>query len=321
MPLKSFRCPDCKEGPMDLCAGDHDGLDTVQQVHLVCNSGPGNSGCGTGWVILTTGDIPVHCIKNIAEIFLPEEGIPIKVEKKLGENGICSFDYRGENYGQCKTVFSCSILDNNDSSYQITWFLLEFPGGEALLQYREHLLGVDEGVWLLTDISKSTIVTGERLGTKLLPIIATKNATGAYHACFQSETLIRNLIAKICPNDELEKILKDTTYRRGDNKSESLFEMASGRKQEEQEMGFADKDTPLIEYIDWSDYITIFRKQGDALFKNVKNKDKVMKLFISRIEEAKYARHKIAHMRNNITKEDIDSLDRMKKTVAELLES
>ena len=302
MALKPFRCSSCGEGPMQLFAHVGDDIVAIWDVQLVCNTGRENQGCGNGDFVIDSGQSPVDCVKDLVTLYFPQKGEPLRVEKDEKEPDIISFNYRNTNYGDCKTIFSCSIPDSNDSNWRVTWYWVKFEKGEALLQHRQNIIESEPDIWLLADISMDAVIPPPLSPGHILVSQesgSVKYAVMAYRILYEIENLLRRIIITVFPNNKIEEVLKNTACGSKD-KNESVFDRVSQRKKQEQSIFLSQKNVSLIEYIDWQEYIEIFRQNKDDFFSGFPNRQEAMKRFISKLEETQSVRHKIAHMRSGV---------------------
>ncbi len=336
MALKGFKCPNCGGSPMQIGANygsENKEPQILSDIQLFCYHR--NVGCGYGdTFILNIEDSPVDCVLRLIQSYFSSKGEPI-VPPDKEEPIIHSFDYKGKNYGECITKFSCTMPEPGNSNYRITWYLVEFPHGEALLQHRENILiQTEPDSWLLVDIDTDDIIFGPEDEDGLTPVIGerprqkgslpshsiepVKYAIDAYKILYEIEQLLRELITTTFPDNELDEMLKGVTFSSDGNKRESVYDRVSRRKETEQSKGLS-RGAPLIEYIDWGEYITVFRKEWNVLSHNKWSHDEEAKKgFIAKLEEAQLSRQKVAHMRSGITRDDIDLLKRAKETVQKL---
>ncbi len=340
MALKGFTCPICGGSPMQIAANygnENKESQVLSDIELFCYHR--NEGCGYGSSAINIEDSPVDCVLDLIESYFPSKGDDgIKVEPDKEEPIIHSFDYKGKHYGECKTTFSCSIPEPGNSEYRITWYLVEFPRGKALLKHMENSSKQAEpDTWQLVDIDidiekeyifgpedETGVCTaiGEQPRPKeFLPshsIEPVRYAIDAYKILYEVENLLRDLITTTFPANELEEMLKRVTFSGDGNKRESVYDRVSRRKETEQSKDLS-RGSPLIEYIDWGEYIEVFRQKWDVLSRNKwPNNEEAKKGFIAKLEAAQLSRQKVAHMRSGITRDDIDLLRKAKETVQKL---
>jgi len=322
MALKSFRCPDCDGGEIQLVAetaSDSGNIESVWNVQAVCVSGFGNKGCGWGDSIVDAFQSPVDCVKDLVATFSPTKGDPIIAEPDGEKQVVKSFDYNNKHY-ECKTTFLCSIP--NRSGYRITWYLVVFSGGEALLQRRENISIESElDTWLLAEINEN--VETPRPSKQIPPgqIDSLRYIVSGYRILYEIENIFRDLVLQKFP--DIEKLFKEIQVSKPpDNGKEILYDTLLRKKGiEESRLLIASPQDliQLIDYMDWGDWITLFDRKWNGFFGDRFSNQYVAKeSFINILKEIQPIRNKVAHMRD-VTVNDIELLRRAREKVKSLL--
>ncbi|MDI6788517.1 MAG: hypothetical protein QME51_09115 [Planctomycetota bacterium] len=303
MKLKDLVCPKCEKRGLVLFS---DAEEPIFEVLLVCALD--HNTCGTGVAIIDTNISPLEWIQRILDCF-PRSGEPIKVNKDEKESVILGFSYRGKSYDQMKTILSCSKV--NQKGIRETWYLVELSDGMALIQQREDITletSSQPETWLLIEIKKGETPSVEE---DVSPG-RVNYATSGYRIIYEIEDLFRSLISnKFANRDELFKAI--TIERKG--QQQTLYKILLQRKEQEESESY----TPLtggslIDYMDWSEWIDLFRLKFADLFPR---KEGLRNRFITMLDESKVIRNKVAHMRP-VTLQDIELLRKTKQNIKDI---
>jgi len=262
-----------------------------------------------GATLIDVETTPVEWIKNIVNC-LPKTGAPITVVRDENESVILGFSYEGNDYECINTKLSCTLLDPVDRKRRITYYQVETTTGEALIIHIKNLRDFTEEPesWMLYDIMGSSTVSAS-LGKKQ------DNTVFAYRIVFEIENMLRKIVSSKFPDtDTLFKSI-DVTFN---DKKKSLYETLKKKKDIEAAKLLAEPNTPLIEYMDWSNWIEIFEQQHKILFSNFSNSFEAMKSFKNYLEQIQPVRNKVAHMRE-VEIEDIKTLRQAGKRIQQLL--
>ena len=220
MAFKSIKCPDCENSLMGFVGVDDQGEARVFfNIELVCLPNDNEDNCGFGLEI-NADDPPLRLVRSLIEYTFPFKGEVIEVEKDHEKPNILSFDYKNERYGECKTLFSCTTFKMENPNYRLTWYLVQFPQGSAILQHRENiLLEADEdnaGIWSLMDFYEKP--KGDALPKRPSPfpvpqqIKSRKYPISAYGILYEIEKNLRQLITASFAGEELHKLLKSISF-------------------------------------------------------------------------------------------------------------
>jgi len=309
MELKDLVCSECnKKGGLLLFAPDIE--EVVSNVMLLCMEGGNCDSCGIGKTIVDDNSSPVEWVQRIINYF-PVSGESIKVNKDEKEPVILGFSYRGKSYDQIKTIFSCSRV--NQEGVRETWYLISLSDGMALIQQREDItLETDSQpeTWLLIEIE-----TGKTPSIKkdIVPSRPINYVLPAYRILYEVEGLFRSLISNRFTDGD--SFFRTVTIERA-GQQQTLYNISSQRKQQEGSESYTPlKGVSLIDYIDWSEWIDLFRQKWVNLFPN---KEGLRNRFITMLDECKAVRNKVAHMRP-VTLQDIELLRKTRQNIKDLI--
>jgi hypothetical protein len=190
----------------------------------------------------------------------------------------------------------------------------------ALIYQREDIaLSMDSQPesWLLIEIEEGK--TPYTKGNHTYPSAKKMGhyAMSAYMITYEIEHLFREIVSGKFP--DIDNLLNNITVQKLLNQKELLYEALRRKRDTEKSKlldGSLSSDLQLIDYMDWNDWIILFKEKWSDFFP-FNNQPEAMKSFIRILEQTQPIRNKVAHMRE-VTSQDIESLRRTRDTIKSL---